>query len=90
MSKKKKVNKRRIPVSQADIDKAKDKATDEAIEHAWAIMFTVLRDKEGFELDDLQRVWMEVLDLSDSIAKKYVTIPDLKNVLKIEAGVNIK
>ena len=87
---KKKVNPKRIPVSQADINKAKNKATDEAIEKTWSMFFTVLRDKEGYDLEGLQRVWNHVMDLSDSIVKGYVTIQDLKHVLKIEEGVNLK
>jgi hypothetical protein len=84
-----KVNPRRIPVSKADIDKAKDKAVDEALERAWSIIFTVLRDKEGYNLEGLLRVWNHVMNLSDSVVKGYVTIADLKHILKIEEGANI-
>lgn len=90
MSKKRKVNPRRIPVSKADIDKAKSETVNEAVETAMALMFTVLRDKEGYDLEGLRRVYGHINDLSDSVANGYVTIPDLKYVLKTEAGVNIK
>ena len=66
---KKKVNPRRRPATQADVQRAKQKGQEEAIKLAWSILFTVLRDKEGYDLEDLQRVWKEVDDLSDSIAK---------------------
>lgn len=89
MNKKKKVNPRKKPVTQADLKKAKDAAIDEAVGMVWAIFFTVLRDKEGFAFEDLQRVWNEVNDLSDSINQDYVNIADLKNVLKKEAGVKL-
>lgn len=45
MGKTKKVNPNKRPATQADIRKAKREATSEAINFAWAIMFTVLRDK---------------------------------------------
>lgn len=89
MAKQKKVNPNRIPVSKADINKAKNKATDEAIERTWSIFFTVLRDKEGYDLEGLQRVWNHVMNLSDSVVKGYASIADLKHVLKTEEGVNL-
>ena len=85
----KKVNPRRRPASQADVQRAKREAQEEAVKLAWSILFTVLRDKEGYDLDGLQRVWKEVDDLSDSIAKGYCTVTDLRDVLKQEIGANI-
>lgn len=87
---KKKVNPRRRPATQADVQRAKQKGQEEAIKLAWSILFTVLRDKEGYDLDGLQRVWKEVDDLSDSIAKGYCTVTDLRDVLKQEIGADIE
>ena len=87
---KKKVNPRRRPATQADVQRAKQKGQEEAVKLAWSILFTVLRDKEGYELEGLQRVWKEVDDLSDSIAKGYCTVTDLRDVLKQEIGANIE
>lgn len=42
---------------------------------------------EPLTLDDLRRVWGEVEDLSDSIAKGYCTVSDLREILKLEEGV---
>ena len=86
---KKKTNPRRIPATRADIQKAKKDATSEAISFAWAIMFTVLHDKEGWGKVRLQRLWSEVGELSDSIAKGYVSVTDLKHTLKEEMGVEL-
>lgn len=88
-SPRKKVNPRKRPVNQADILKAKKEATSEAINFAWAIMFTCLHDKEGWGRVRLQRLWKEVEDLSDSIAKGYVSVTDLKHTLKEEMGVEL-
>ena len=68
------------------MDRAKKQAVSEAIDTAWAIIFTVLRDKEGHSGEDLQRIWNGVNELSDSIRKGYVNVPDLKDVLKQEEG----
>lgn len=85
----KKTNPRNIPVTMADLNRAKKQATRDAIEFAWAIIFTVLRDKEEMEAEDLKRIWSEVNDVSESFAKGYVTIADLKRVLKEEIGAEL-
>ena len=88
MSKKKskKPNPNKIPVSKADINRAKIKARDEAIALVWSIFFTVLQDKEGYDIEGLQRVWNHCENLSDSIAKGYCTVADLRTILKEESG----
>ena len=86
---KKKVNPRRQPATMADVKRAKEEAEEKSLKTAWSIFFTVLRDKEGFELDDLRRVWGEVEDLSDSIVKGYCTVSDLREILRLEEGVRL-
>ena len=83
MSKKKKVNPNRIPATKADVEKAKKQAVDEAVSFAWAVFFTVMRDKEGYGTRvRLPRLWARVRDLIDSITKGYVSVADLKEELK--------
>ena len=82
MAKKKKVNPYRIPATQGDIEKAKRDATNTAAASTWAIMFSVLRDKEGYDYDRLRRIWDETNYLADSIARKYVKIDDLIEELR--------
>lgn len=77
---KQKTNPRRIPVSQADINRARQ----DNITIAWAIIFSVLVDKEGFTPDDIARVWQETEDLADSLTKGYVNINDLQRTLEEE------
>jgi hypothetical protein len=84
---KRKVNPKRIPVSQADVEKAKRDAQSVAINYTWAIFFTVMRDKEGYGKQRLRRLWDEVNELSDSITKGYVNVTDLMKTLKNEAGI---
>ena len=83
----KKTNPRRCPATQADVEKAKKQAQTIAINYAWAIFFSVLRDKEGYGKERLKRVWNGVNELSDSIAKGYVNIKDLMRALEDEAGI---
>lgn len=83
---KKKTNPNRIPVTKADVNRAKKEATDKAIELVWSIFFTVLRDKEHAQHEDLVRVWSECEDLSESIKLGYCTVSDLRTILKEEEG----
>ena len=84
---KNKVNPRRRPVSQADVDRAKREAQGKAVNIAWAIFFTVMRDKEGYGKERLKRIWREVNELSDSISQGYVNVKDLIQTLDEEAGI---
>ena len=93
MSKKKlhkKTHPNNRPATQADVVRAKKKAQDAAISIAWAIFFTVMRDKEGYGNLRLQRLWREVEELSDSISQGYVNVHDLMKTLSEEAGIHLK
>lgn len=87
--KKKRVNPRRKPATQADVEKAKLQAQTHAINMVWAVFFSALRDKEGFGYKRLRRVWDEVNYLSDSIDKGYVKLDDLVNELA-EYGITLE
>lgn len=89
MGRTKKVNPRRKPATQADVNRAKQSATETAITAAWAIFFSALRDKEGFGPKRLHRVWDEVNNISDSIEKGYITVTDLQRALLEEAGIRL-
>ena len=85
--KKKKINPRRRPATMANVERAKKDARSQAVEFAWAILFMVLRDKMGFSNEDLDRLWKYVDEYSKQVERGAVTVPDLKTVLKEEAGV---
>ena len=70
----KKVNPRRQPASKADVKRAELRGRDDGIKFASALFLMALRDKEGFDLEALQKVWKEVGDLADSIAEGYCSI----------------
>lgn len=84
---KKKVNPKRKPATQADIIKAKKDAQIKAINYTWAIFFSVMRDKEGYGRKRLRRLWREVSNLSDSIARGYVSVEDLMRTLDEEMDI---
>lgn len=89
MAKKKRVNPRRRPVTMATVKRVKEKTKDEAVSLAIAMFLTVLCDKFGYDADSLKAVWDAVNDLSDSVVKGYVNVPDLKQVLREEYGIEI-
>lgn len=87
MKKRKKVNPRRIPQNRVSIEK---NAKSQAIDKAWAIFFTVLRDKEGYNQEQLKRVWNSIAAISESISAGYINVNDLKKTLEEEAGISLK
>lgn len=77
-------NPKKQPATIADVNKAKDEATEYAIIATSAIILTVLADKENFSKSDMIRIWNEVNNLSDSVSTGYVKIADLRKVLDEE------
>ena len=80
----KKTNPRKRPATQADVEKNKKQATDEAVSLSMTIFLTVLKDKNGFSNEELQDTWDNVENLSESIRDGYVSVYDLRTVLKEE------
>jgi len=84
-----KVNPRRRPVTMADVNRAVEQATNDALAASAAIFLTVLCDKESADAEIIQRVWQEMQELSQSIIDGYVSVADLKDTLRKEYGVDI-
>jgi len=78
-----KTNPRHIPRTQADCDKAFDLGVREGVSGSTAIFLTVMVDKFG-ESDNVPNIWREIIKLSEEVAEKRVSLPDLKRVLKEE------
>lgn len=86
MGKKKKLNPNRVPrTTEERITYERSKA----IKLAYVIFLSVLCDKIGLTNDDLARTYKGCLDLSDSIAKGYVNVEDLRKTLHKERGLDI-
>ena len=84
-----KVNPRRRPATMADVNRAVEQATNDALAASAAIFLTVLCDKESADAEVIQRVWQEMQELSQSIIDGYVSVADLKDTLRKEYGVDI-
>ena len=82
--KKKHTPARNIPVSKADVDRAKKLAADEGVKLAMVIFLSVLLDKEGYDKERLQQVWKHIEDRSQAITDGYVSVNDLYKVLRDE------
>ena len=81
----KKVNPRNRPVSQADLIKAEERACHLAM----AIFLTVMKDKFGFDNDDIVRAWDEWDKLSEEIKEGRVKLKDLTDVLAEEYDIKL-
>ena len=79
-----------IQITESELKKIKKQATQETVRHVHVLFFTVMRDKEGYGVKRLQRLYAEVEDLSDSVNRGYVTISDLFKVLEEESGIVFK
>ena len=84
-----KVNPRRRHATMADVNRAVEQATNDALAASAAIFLTVLCDKENADAEIIQRVWREMQELSQSIIDGYVSVADLKDTLRKEYGVDI-
>ena len=85
----KKLNPRRRPATQAEVDKARDEGVRTGTNFGLVIFLTVMRDKEGYGPARLMRLWREIEELCDSVSKGYVKIDDMSAALLAEAGIRI-
>lgn len=78
-----KTNPRKVPVSKADLKRAKKAAVDEAVTYVSAIMMTVLVDKYG-DREKISDFWRDFEKLSEEIKEGRVSVSDLVYTLKTE------
>lgn len=86
----KKVNPRRKPVSEADLNRAKATASDQAVKLAIAIFLTVLCDDFEFDKEQVQLAWERMDKLSQEIYEHRINAWDLVGVLNEEYGIDLK
>ncbi len=89
MSKKNKSPKS-IPASRADVEKARRTAKQEAADAAMAMMFSALIDKMGWDIDGIRELWTHIESIDQDLREGRITVPDLKDVLKQEAGIIVR
>lgn len=86
---KKKTNPNRIPVSQADVERAEQRGVQFGAQTAVIILFSVLLDKYGYTKEQLLDLWKNVDKLSESINEDRVSVSDLKHTLKEEYEIKL-
>ena len=83
-------NPRKIPRTQADVDKAYDKGLIDGTVCGLTVMLYVLKDKFDADDEQLQEFSKAFNYIVDSMAKGYITQADLKCVVKEEYGTVIE
>lgn len=84
MKKGKAANARHRPASWADVEKAHVEGKRQGIIETWIIVFSILRDKEGYGPKRLRRVLDCMNKRSGGIRSGYLTIADLQAALEKE------
>lgn len=77
----------RMMVPLMQLDKERKKIRDEAVNWAYIIMFTAMRDKHGYGIVRLNRLYNDINYIADSISKGYVKLQDLKKELEDKMGI---
>lgn len=85
----KKVNPRRKPVSEADLNRAKATASDQAFKLTVVVFLTVLLDNFSFDKEQLHFAWERLNKLCGEVAEHRISAWDLAEVLKDEYDVNV-
>lgn len=83
-------NPRRIPRTQADVNKAYKRGMNDGLQGALTIMLYTLKDKMGAEDGELQKFADAFNYTVDGINKGYVSEADLRTVIRAEYGTEIE
>ncbi len=86
---KKKVNPRRKPATEADVRRAKDKATEDAIRTVLYMLLYVLIDKHGATKEEIHTIQEDLNYIADSMNRGYVDWRDIKRTLEEEYDVEL-
>ena len=79
-----------VHLKQSDVKRMKEDARNAGLKYAILLFFTVMRDKEGYGIKRLKRIYEEATELADSINKGYVKWKDLEKVLEEEADITLE
>lgn len=77
-----KVNPRRVPRTQRDVDAAFDRGVAEGLNRGVELMLYVLIDKHAAPMDDVQHLARELNHGAECVAGGYITWPDIRRMLK--------
>lgn len=84
----KKVNPRKRPTTQADVDKAWNDGVIVGVHNASAMFMNVLLDKFNAQ-EHIRDVWREIEKLSEEVMEGRVKIPDITRMLKDEYDITL-
>lgn len=85
----KRINPRKIPRTQADVEQAYRRGMNDGTQGALTIMLYTLKDKFGTSDEDL-RDFAEAFNYTvDGISRGYIKESDLKTVIKEEYGTTV-
>lgn len=79
-----KTNPKRIPKTQADVDKAFSNGMDFGAEFALNVVLYVLKDKHNATDDEIMQFRDEFMYVIDSVGKKYLAYADIVRTLKTD------
>lgn len=77
-----KVNPRRIPRTQRDVDAAFDRGIAEGLNRGIELMLYVLIDKHDAPMEDVQQLSGELNHAAECVADGYITWADTRKILK--------
>ena len=77
-----KVNPRRVPRTQQDVNAAYDAGIAEGLNRGIELMLYVLIDKHAAPMDDVQQLAAKLNHAAECVAEGYVTWPDIRQMLK--------
>lgn len=77
-----KVNPRRVPRTQKDVDAAFDRGVAEGLNRGVELMLYVLIDKHDAPMDDVQQLAHELNHAAECVVEGYVTWSDIRRILK--------
>lgn len=83
----KKTNPRKIPKTQADVDKARKQGQSQGVDLAMSIFFTAVLDKGFIDREQIPELWDAVVYVSGSIIEGYVNVFEQKKMLEEEYGI---
>lgn len=76
------VNPRRVPRTQRDVDAAYDKGVADGLNRGIELMLYVLIDKHDAPMEDVQQLAVELNHAAECVADGYVTWADIRRMLK--------
>ena len=77
-------------LKRSDVERIKKECTRDGVNAAFTIFLTVMRDKWGYGHKRLNRLYGQIVDLSETIGEGYISVDKLKKILKDEAGIVVR